>query len=371
MVRVAIIGLGAVTRNIHLSAYAQLKDRVRVVAGSDIADDARKAAMQWGVPAVFDDPSEMIRRTKPDVIAVCTPPAAHFEHTLLALRHGCHVFCEKPLTDSLEKADEIIYAADQSGRRIVVNCQFPYMQIHLAAKKLIGSTQFGRLLFLQAWQSFRPSDVTEMGWRGEMKRRVCFEFGVHVFELIRFFFDDSPVKLSAQMPQLSADLHTDALNIVTTEFEDGRAACMILNRISKGPERYLDMRLDGENASIHTSIGGKVEFAAGLHTKTRRPFVKLDFAKGGRAVLENRNRSRVIAKDNINPFASATARHFRSFADALDEGAVPSGSAADHRKTLALVFAAYDAATSGQTVDVNRYAPRPSNASVGAFKHSS
>jgi len=355
MVRVAIIGLGTVTHNIHVPAYAQLKDEVRLIAGCDVAEDARRMALKSGVPKVFDDPSEMIRKTEPDIVSVCTPPALHYEHTLLALQHGCHVFCEKPLTDSLDKADAMIKAADKAGRFIVVNCQFPYMQIHLAAKNLIGSAQFGRLRFLQACQTFQPTELTENGWRGVMERRVCFEFGIHVFELIRFFFDDTPVRVTAHMPQPPGESQREVINIVTTEFADGRAACMILNRLSKGPERYLDMRLDGDSASIHTSIGGQLELNAGLHTKNRRPFLRFDFAGGGKATLENGNRSRVIAKDGVNPFASATARHFRNFINGLSTGVVPRGTAADHRKTLALVFAAYDAAQSGETVELSLY----------------
>ena len=59
----------------------------------------------------------MIERTAPDVVAVCTPPWPHHEHTLLALDHGCHVFCEKPLAaENLAQADQIIRAFNTAGR---------------------------------------------------------------------------------------------------------------------------------------------------------------------------------------------------------------------------------------------------------------
>ena len=38
----------------------------------------------------------------------------------------------------------------------------------------------------------RTNEVTEAGWRGKIQRRLCFEFGVHVFELVRFFFEQEP-----------------------------------------------------------------------------------------------------------------------------------------------------------------------------------
>ena len=64
------------------------------------------------------------------------------------------------------------------------------------------------------------------------------------------------------MPNPLGIARCDVVNVISLEFPDGRAASIVLDRLSKGPERYLDMRLDGEFASIHTSIGGLVRFEA-------------------------------------------------------------------------------------------------------------
>jgi len=356
MVRLAVIGLGAVTRNIHFPAYAQMKDRVTIVGGCDVDRAAQDfARSKWKLPHVCGDPRELIDKTKPDIVSVCTPPALHLEHSTLAMNAGCHIFCEKPLAENLEQADEIIETSEKTGRLVVVNNQFPCMKIHTAAKRLAGSPEFGRLLYLHAWQTFLPTEATEVGWRGKLQRRVCFEFGIHVFELMRFFFDDTPVRLLAHMPVPQAKAKSDAINVVCVEFSDGRAASMILNRLSKGPERYLDMRLDGEFASIHTSIGGRIEIEAGVHTRNRQPFLEWRFAKGGQAVLQVGNRSRVIARDPVNPFAAATAVHLGNFVNALHSASIAPGDARDNRNTLAMVAAAYDSARLGRAVAMSEY----------------
>jgi predicted dehydrogenase len=356
MVRVAMIGLGAVARNIHLPAYARLKDRVTIVGGCD-PDPAVQACARdiWKLSCVCGDPRELLEKTRPDIVAVCTPPSLHREHAILALDAGCHVFCEKPLADSLESADEIIAAGERARRLVVVNNQFSCMKIYSAAKQRIGSPDFGRLLYLHAWQTFRPTDMTEAGWRGKLQRRLCFEFGIHVFDLIRYFLEDNPVRVLAHMPVPPQEYGFDVINVVSMEFADGRAATMVLNRLSKGPERYLDMRLDGEFASIHTSLGGRVALTAGIHTRERRPFLEWRFAKGGEARLQVGNRSRVIAKDPINPFAAATAVHFGNFLDSIQSGSIPRGNAKDNRNTLAMVFAAYDSARLGRAVEMSAY----------------
>lgn len=354
--RVAIIGLGAVTRNIHLPAYSNLPEEVTIVGGCDTDATARRTAREkFGIKEVFDDPLKMIEATAPDIVSVCTPPFLHVEQTLLALEHGCHVFCEKPLAENLASAEKLVRAAERQKRFVVVNNQFPFMNIHRAAKNAIGSPEFGRLLFLQAWQTFRPTHETEAGWRGQLQRRLCFEFGIHVFSLARYFFDAEPIRISAQMPRPQSEKHADTLNLISLEFADGRAASIILNRLSHAPERYLDMRLDGEFASIQTSIGGRVGLEAGIHTREKRPFFGFNFIKGGSAVLQNGTKSKIIAKDGINPFASSTAYHFGNFTKAIRDSSTPPGTAADNLKTLALVFAAYDSAQSHCAINMSDY----------------
>jgi predicted dehydrogenase len=356
MIRLAIVGLGAVTRNIHLPAYAQLGAKISLVGGCDVQEETRAwfTKLQPSTP-LFSDFDQMLRTTKPDIVSICTPPALHLPQCLTALNKGCHVFCEKPMVETLESADEVIQAATSVGRHIVVNSQFPYMKIHSAAKECIGSPEFGRLLYLHASQTFRPTELTEATWRGKMQRRLGFEFGVHVFELIRFFFGEDPVRLMAHMPNPTAGEKSDVLNLVSLEFADGRAASILLDRLSKGPERYLDLRLDGEFAAITTSIGGELRFEAGVHTRERRPFLGFHFIKGGQAVLQDGVRSRTIAKEDMNPFAAATAVHLGNFIDAIARDAIPAGDARDHRKTLALIFAAYDSAASGGFIELAPY----------------
>lgn len=354
-ISVGLVGLGAVVRRLHMPAYTRLRDRVRVVGGCDPDSTAREyARTKWGV-RVFPTQREMLEALRPDVAAICTPPRLHHEQVLMALEHGCHVFCEKPLAEGLGQADDMVEASGRARRLVVVNNQFPYMTIHSAAKQLIGSPQFGDLLYLHAWHTMRTDAITEAGWRGELARRLCFEFGIHVFELVRFFFADNPVRLLAHMPNPRRHFASDTVNVITLEFSDGRAASLVLDRLSRGPERYLDMRLDGEHAAIHTSIGGRVRIAAGVHTREKRPYVEFSVVKGGRAVLEDGVRSQVIAREGINPFAAATARHFANFIKSIRDGSEPPGGIRDNRDTLALVMAAYESAESGEWVQMRRY----------------
>lgn len=351
--RLGIIGLGAAAHNIHLPAYAMVRDKITVVGGCDISEKARKrVSKEWNVQAVYDNPEEMIEKTRPDIVSIISPPAQHFDHCRIALEKGCHVFCEKPFMENLEQVDGIVEMGNQVKRHVVVNNEFRYMQIHSKAKEFIGKPEFGELRYLYAWQTFTPNAHTEAGWRGKIEKRVCFEFGNHVFDLIRFFFGKTPTKIFAHMPMPVPGIKTDLVNVVSVEFDDGRGASFILDRLSKGPERYLDIRLDGDHAAIHTFIGGELRCQIGLHTREKMPFIHFGFAKGGKAELQVGNRSKVIAKDPINPFKAATSVLFSKFIDGIKNGAIPQCDAKDSRDTMALILAAYESASSGLPVTV-------------------
>ena len=217
--RVAVIGLGAAARNIHLPAYLKL-NKLKVVGGCDTDYNKRiDFKKKYNFMDIFDNSQEMIEKTKPDIVSICTPPPLHYDQCIMSLNYGCHVFCEKPLADNLNQVDKIILLSDKKKRFVIVNSEFPYMNIFESTKNVIGTPDFGRLLFLQAWQLFKPTEYTEAGWRGNMKGRISLDFGVHVFDLIRFFFEENPLKIYAHMPYPYGD-NSEVLNIISLEFSD-------------------------------------------------------------------------------------------------------------------------------------------------------
>ena len=159
--KIAITGLGAAAKQIHLAAYANLAN-LEVVGGQD-------PLMREGGFAFppFSSIDELLEKTSPDILAAVTPTAHHYEITRKGLLAGCHVFCEKPFMASMEQANEITALSREKKRWVVVNNQYRFMNIHSSAKKVIGTPEFGNLLFISANQTFFVSEKTEAGWRGQ------------------------------------------------------------------------------------------------------------------------------------------------------------------------------------------------------------
>ncbi|MFN7974148.1 MAG: Gfo/Idh/MocA family oxidoreductase [Acidobacteriota bacterium] len=341
MLKVALAGLGAAGRTIHLPAIAKVPE-LDVCGASDPA--VREAPR--GIP-VFASAQEMIGAVKPDVLAIASPPATHAALCRLGLEAGCHVVCEKPFVDTLEEAAALAALSRERGRWLVVNNQYRFMNIHREARSRVGKEGFGDLLFVLALQAFVTSDATETGWRGKETRRTCKEFGTHVLDLCRFFFDEEPSRIRARMPRAGRSGSPDLLNVIELEFSRDRMACIVLDRLSRGPHRYLDIRLDGSDGCIETSIGGVAELALGVKGGTRRPFATLELAGGGRAYHHRDGRRATIARDPVDLFATATSRVYAELCKAIQTGGTPPCHAGDNGRTLALMLAAYESAERG------------------------
>jgi D-apiose dehydrogenase len=337
-VRVAIAGVGRAAKGIHIPALKKLPN-AEIVGVYDPLQN----------PSEFPSFAtlEQLLKTRPDVAVIATPPVSHLPIAIAALEAGAHVFCEKPLASSIEEADAIAAAAKAAGRQVCVNSEFPFMPMHLAAAREIGSERFGRLLFVEAHQTFVVTEETEAGWRGQDPQRTFKEFGTHVIDLCKAFFGERPIGMSARMPRPFASGGPDYLNLVRLEFSGDRVGQITLDRLTRGKHRYLDLRLVGEKGTIETSLGGSAEVRLGLRPRGRTPFAEWSVHLGGVARLYHGERFTTLARARLDLYPDATARLYRAFFEAIAEDREPPNSIAEARDTLELIYRAYAEAEAG------------------------
>ena len=157
--RVAIIGAGMICNAAHLPALTPLRKRgaVEVVAVADIRPEAaRETAQRYEIPAWYDDPQKMLDEVKPDWVSVCTPNRRH-NLSILALRAGANVMCEKPLALTWREAKEMFDVARQEGK-LLFPCQSrrwsPDMDFasDVVRKGLLGKPYFADLSFVRRYE---------------------------------------------------------------------------------------------------------------------------------------------------------------------------------------------------------------------------
>ena len=92
-----------------------------------------------------DDFDRMIAEQRPDRVVVTTPDYLHDHYIVRALRSGCDVVTEKPMTTDLTKLKAIVDAQRETGRRITVTFNYRYNPAHTQLKDLLMNGAIGEI----------------------------------------------------------------------------------------------------------------------------------------------------------------------------------------------------------------------------------
>ncbi len=354
MIRTVIFGLGNVAERIHLPACRAVPE-IEIVGASEPREERRRAMQErFSIPRVDEDSLSLLAELSPDLVIVGTPPDSHFDLCMAALGAGADVICEKPFMEESRQAGQVIAEARRLGRLIGVNTQYRYMNIYRESRERIHAEDFGRLYYIQCWQQmFHPPAFEPLEWRQKLKCSTLWEFGAHPLDLITAYFDALPESVSAHIPRPIAEYDSDVLVQLTLRFPEERIATMSLNRVTHAPERYLEMRLDCEKASLRVSLGGVARAGADLvrNRGRLRPRFRMSFVRGGEVRVESEGRSHLLVRDPKPAFAEATAAHLRSFIEKRHERGDNALADAEHAESiLKIVEAAYESAEQGSTI---------------------
>jgi predicted dehydrogenase len=139
---IGINGRGGLWRHWH-----DPQGRSVVVGAADIVPEYLDAfrAEQGQNPFTTLDYRELIARPDVDAIAVTSPDYCHEEHAVAALAAGKHVFCEKPMTITIEGCDRVLDAWRQAGTRLMVGFNMRYMNIFRVMKEIIEPGAIGEI----------------------------------------------------------------------------------------------------------------------------------------------------------------------------------------------------------------------------------
>lgn len=150
MLRVCVIGMGAIG-NRHAAIYRE--DRLSELVGvCDLNKDRADAAgAKFGIPR-FYDAVEMLETLKPDLCSIATGGyeygSDHYLPTMQALDAGCHVLCEKPISNDIKQAEAMVAKARRKKLCLGTNLNHRFTPAAALAKKWVNEGRLGHLLFI-------------------------------------------------------------------------------------------------------------------------------------------------------------------------------------------------------------------------------
>lgn len=215
MIRLGIIGCGAIVQGQHIRAIRQ--NRAFALCGI-VDPDPNQAAdgfARWlGIevdrvhgnhrqhPQVvaflqscyFDNVLDLLRSSTVDAVLIATPNYTHETIATQCLHAGVHVVCEKPVAFSVEAHDQLEKLAAVKNRVFQVGLVFRYSDVFRHTQRLLQEPQMGTPLMMMI-QEFRPFAFQEWRYSKAISGGMFIEKNCHHFDLFNWFTGDNiPVR---------------------------------------------------------------------------------------------------------------------------------------------------------------------------------
>lgn len=178
-------------------------DLLEFVGLSDINPGRLKYAKEYMKVScpVFVDFDEMVQRTKPDLIIVCTKDSTHHEFIIKGLEAGCDVLTEKPLTTDEVKAQSILDAERKSGKNLIVGFNYRWSPYMTKIKELLQNSEVGEITSVDFnwYLNIHHGASYFRRWHGLMNSggSLWVHKATHHFDLLNWWLDSEPEEVFA------------------------------------------------------------------------------------------------------------------------------------------------------------------------------
>lgn len=255
-VRVGVVGVGHLGVH-HARVYSEILG-TKLVGVMDVdGDRAESVAENLGVPS-FDDLDRFLDETRPDALSVVVPTVRHLEVARKAMQRNVNLLIEKPVTASVQEAEELLRIA--SDRNLILqvghierfNSAVQYVRDMVREPIFIQSRRMGPF----------SSRVQDVG--------VVLDLMIHDVDIIMSLVHSDIAEISA----VGRCVRTDHEDIASAQirFANGTVAHILVSRVTEKrmrtieitePERYLTVNYETQDVILNHCVqkpgGGMVE----------------------------------------------------------------------------------------------------------------
>jgi len=269
---VLIVGCGSIGQR-HARVLKGLG--VRDIRACDPVLEQRNTLRAQVPSARLYDAYDSALTDSPDTVLICTPSQTHIPMAVGAIEAGCHVLCEKPLSNTTEGIDGLSRLAADQNKKVMVALCFRYHEGLLKAKRYLDSGRVGRLISVRALVGEHLPEV-----RPDYRNLVAAGF-YSAFDLMHdldlaIWYANQPIRrfhVVSGPYALYSELGTDLPDIaeILLEFEDRCVASVHLDFFQRPRRRQMELigtdgvvivefaRWDGCTLSVYDAIKGDWE----------------------------------------------------------------------------------------------------------------
>lgn len=205
-IKVGVIGCGTIAVMRHLPEYAARSDVEIAAVYNRTPAKAEEVQRQYG-GIVCKSVEELVAMDL-DAVSVCSVNAEHTRDSILALRAGKHVLCEKPMGITMEDCEAMTEEAEKAGKLLMIAHNQRFSEQHVNAHELIASGGIGRVLSFDAGFGHAGPEV----WTGDKDTwffhrqaagmGVLADLAVHKIDLIHYLTGEPVAEIYARTATL-------------------------------------------------------------------------------------------------------------------------------------------------------------------------
>ncbi len=269
--RLAVIGggPGSFIGAMHRTA-ARLDDRYDLVAGALSSDPERSraagAALGLDPDRAYGTGKELLaaeadRNDGADVVAIMTPNDSHYAFSMDALGGGFDVISDKPITNTLTEALDVVHRVDETGLVFCLTHNYTGYPMVRQAKAMVQDGQLGeiRLVQVEYVQGHKaedddPDPADGLPWRYDPVRGgpslVLGDIGTHAHNLVRFITGLEVAEVAAEVGHIAPGRLVDDYAAAMLRFDNGGRGSFWVTQAAAGVENSLWIRVSGTGGTL-------------------------------------------------------------------------------------------------------------------------
>ncbi len=313
-IRIGFIGAGYIAGT-HMRILAR-DPRATIASVYDVSNDRAQSS---GAP-VLESPEALLEAV--DAVYITLPNRLHAGHALAALERGKHVFCEKPMSVTLEDACRVEQAAARSRAVFQVGHNRRFAPVYQKVKAALAE-----VTPLSAEFKMNRGELENPPWTADdsVTGGYLFETPIHIFDMAAFLLGEC-VEVTARAEKLVYD----TLDTFTAlfRFASGRTAAFLSCAYSGWSFPFERVEIYGKHATLRTEEMDRVSIARGLGA----PVKCSDYRH-----LPWEERWGYVTEDRL-------------FLDSIEQSKPAAVTAADGARAVRMALAIYESARTGAPV---------------------
>ncbi|WP_431860668.1 Gfo/Idh/MocA family protein [Azospirillum sp.] len=262
-------GRGAFIGGVHRIA-ARLDDRYELVAGALSSDPERAKASGADLflasercYASFAEmaQAEAARDDRIDVVSVVTPNHRHHDAAKAFLEAGIHVICDKPLTTSVEDAEDLAATVERTALIFVLTHNYTGYPMIRQARAMVEAGELGRIRVVQVeypqdWLTTRleATGQKQAEWRTDPARSgiagCVGDIGTHAFQLAEFVTGLRCTQVAADLTTFVEGRPLDDNAHMLLRYDNGARGMLWASQVAPGNENGLRLRVYGDKGGL-------------------------------------------------------------------------------------------------------------------------